>query len=93
MAHLMLREPERLSEVIDGSDVRLVLSGHNHHEGSGMLGSVPVWVSPSTAYRSDVLSPKQFRPMSGCAFSMANLSDAGDTVCTVPVPLVGGQTA
>jgi Icc protein len=88
MAGLMLREPERLAEVLEGSDVRLVLSGHNHHEGSGLIGAVPVWVSPSTAYRSDVLSPKKFRPMLGSAFSMATLSDSGATVCTVPVPLV-----
>jgi 3',5'-cyclic-AMP phosphodiesterase len=87
MAGLMLRRPERLSEVVEGSDVRLILSGHNHHEGSGTLGSIPVWVSPSTAYRSDVLSAKRFRPMEGAAaFTMANLSDSGTTVCTVPVP-------
>jgi 3',5'-cyclic AMP phosphodiesterase CpdA len=91
MAGLMLREPERLAEVLDGSDVRLILSGHNHHEGSGTLGSTPVWVSPSTAYRSDVLSSKRFRPMEGAAFSMANLSDTGTTVCTVPVPLVNAR--
>ena len=49
-----------LADVVAGSDVRVVLCGHNHHEGLGTLGSVPVWVSPSVAYRMDVLSREEF---------------------------------
>ncbi len=43
-------------EVIVGTDVRLIISGHNHHEGVGTLASVPVRVSPASSYRLDVLS-------------------------------------
>ena len=37
MERIMLLERERLEDVVAGSDVRLVICGHNHHEGLGSL--------------------------------------------------------
>ena len=87
MAQIMLREAERLAEVIDGSDVRLIISGHNHHEELGVLGSVPVWVSPSTAYLMDILSREEVRGLPGCAVSRIDVTQDGVTVNVIPVPL------
>jgi 3',5'-cyclic-AMP phosphodiesterase len=86
MAQIALREPERLRDVIAGSDVRIVLCGHNHHEALGTLGQVPVWVCPATAYRADVTSTQTFRRVPGVALSRIDLSDEGPTVTVVTVP-------
>jgi 3',5'-cyclic-AMP phosphodiesterase len=87
MAEIMLRGTERLVEAMDGSDVRLIISGHNHHEELGALGSVPVWVSPSTAYLMDILSREAVRGLPGCAVSRIDVTDDGVTVNVIPVPL------
>jgi len=88
MAQIALREPERLRDAIAGSDVRIVLCGHNHHEALGTLGPVPVWVCPAIAYRADVTSTQTFRRVPGIALSRIDLSDDGPTatVITVPAP-------
>ncbi len=86
MAEVMLENPHALSDVIGGTDVRLVLCGHNHHEGSGALASIPVWASPSIAYRSNVLNRRSYEPMIGSALSVINLSDTGTTVGVAPIP-------
>jgi 3',5'-cyclic-AMP phosphodiesterase len=87
MARIMLRHPQRLAQVVDGSDVRLILCGHNHHESLGVLGSVPVWASPSTAYLMDVLSREAVRGLPGCSLSQIDLYEGGTTVNVIPVPL------
>ena len=89
MADIMLRQPERLADSIDGSDVRLIISGHNHHGMLGTLASVSVWVSPATAYEMDILSRQAVRGLPGCYLSQINLNGADITVSTIPVPLVG----
>ncbi len=90
MSRLRLRDPDGLGGVIAGSDVRLVICGHNHHDGLGTLASVPVWVSPAVAYRMDVLSPHRFHKVPGAAFSRVGLGDHGVTVNVIPIPLAGG---
>jgi len=90
MARMALRDPERLRDAIAGSDVRLVLCGHSHHEAFGMLGATPVWVSPAIAYRLDVTSTGAFRGVPGTAFSGIRLGgredgDAGPVVTVYPV--------
>ncbi|MEV0612063.1 metallophosphoesterase [Nonomuraea sp. NPDC050404] len=47
---LRMREAERLAPVLEGRDVRLVVTGHAHHAGCGSIGGVPVWVGPALAY-------------------------------------------
>ncbi len=89
MARVRLRQPERLADAIAGSDVRLVLCGHNHHEALGTLGAVPVWVSPASAYRADVTSREVFRPLPGSAFSRIDLDEDGPLVTVISVPPPG----
>jgi len=86
MAQIALRAPERLRDAIAGSDVRIVLCGHNHHEALGTLGPVPVWVCPATAYRADVTSTQTFRRVPDIALSRIDLSEDGPTVTVLAVP-------
>jgi 3',5'-cyclic AMP phosphodiesterase CpdA len=83
-----LREPQKLAEVIRGSDVRLVLSGHTHRVSAGNLAGVPVWVSPSTSSHADVLVHDGFRGHAGGGFTRVDMLDDGDIVATF-VPLIG----
>jgi 3',5'-cyclic-AMP phosphodiesterase len=86
MAQIALRAPERLRDAIAGSDVRIVLCGHNHHEALGTLGPVPVWVCPATAYRADITSTQTFQRVPDIALSRIDLSDDGPTVTVIAVP-------
>src|SRR3954469_1590261 len=49
----------RLRQVVDGTDVRAVLSGHLHVTSFGTLGSVPVIVAGGTSYVDDVGAPRE----------------------------------
>ena len=69
MTAIALDDPTLLTRAIAGSDVVLILAGHNHHGTLGMLGPTPVWVSPAVAYRADVMSEDEFRGLTGSAFS------------------------
>ncbi len=87
MARIMLRHPERLAGAIEGSDVRLVLAGHNHHGMTGTLASIPVWVSPATAYEMDVLSRDAIHGVPGASISQIDLSGGDARVSTIRVPV------
>ena len=87
MAEIMLHHGDRLAEVLVGTDVRLIISGHNHHEELGALGPVPVWVSPATAYRMDILSREAVHALPGCALSQIDLTPRGVTVNVIHVPV------
>jgi 3',5'-cyclic-AMP phosphodiesterase len=50
---------DRLRAVVDGSDVRAVLSGHLHVTSFGTLGSVPVLVAGGVSYVDDVGAPRE----------------------------------
>jgi 3',5'-cyclic-AMP phosphodiesterase len=90
MARIALRDPARLRDAIAGSDVRVVLCGHSHHEAFGMLGAIPVWVSPALAYRLDVTSTRAFRGVPGAAFSCVDITDDGPRITVIPVPVPVG---
>ncbi len=83
-----LREPQRLADVIRGSDVRLILSGHTHRVSAGTLAGVPVWISPSTGSHADVLARNGFRGHAGGGFTRVDILDDGEIVATF-VPLTG----
>ncbi|MGW0178416.1 metallophosphoesterase [Nocardia sp. NPDC003345] len=71
---LRLREPERLAEVIAGTDVRLIICGHNHYTGAGALAGVPVWVGPALSYRMDPFAPAgRHRGRTGYGFGRIDL--------------------
>ncbi|UYG17131.1 metallophosphoesterase [Brachybacterium huguangmaarense] len=58
MAALDLDDLESLADVLTGTDVRLVVSGHYHHEMSGSIAGIPVHVVPGIADVVDPLGPR-----------------------------------
>src|SRR6478736_3541589 len=50
---------DRLRDVVEGSDVRAVLSGHLHVTSFGTLGPVPVIVAGGVSYVDDVGAPRE----------------------------------
>jgi len=86
MARMALRHPERLREAIADSDVRIVVCGHNHHAALGMLGAIPVWDSPASAYLADTTSTEVFRGLPRAAFSRIDLNGPSTTVTMIPIP-------
>lgn len=94
MAAIALRAPEELAQVLRGSDVRLIVAGHNHHESAGTFAGIPVWVSPALAYRADVASTDEFRSLPGTALSRIELPEGGAphvSVLHVPVAAPGAR--
>ncbi|MGW2044919.1 metallophosphoesterase [Streptomyces sp. NPDC001858] len=72
-----LREPEELAEVIRGSDVRAVLTGHFHLQLCGFLAAVPVWVTPGVVNRIDLTTaPGTERAVRGASASLVELGGA-----------------
>lgn len=55
---LELYNPEDLLEVVRGSDVRVILSGHYHHPLRQTFAGIPVIVTPGVANAADVLAPE-----------------------------------
>lgn len=55
---LELYNPEDLVDIVRGSDVRVILSGHYHHAVSDSFAGVPVIVTPAIANTTDVLVPE-----------------------------------
>jgi 3',5'-cyclic-AMP phosphodiesterase len=82
---IRLREPERVRDAIAGSDVRIVVCGHNHHQALGSLGTVPVWIGPATAYQADLTSTQTVRAVPGAAFSRIDVSADTLTATVIPV--------
>ncbi len=52
-----LRNQAALAEVLAGSDVRGILSGHVHHPSFGTFAGIPVAVASSSAYGQDLAQP------------------------------------
>ena len=86
-----LRNREALAEAIAGSDVRLVVCGHYHHEGGGTIGKVPVWVSPAVSFGTDTTSLVKFRPMLGSAISRIDIEGPRQTIEKIEVPASGAR--
>ena len=81
----MLLDTQPLEDAVAGSDVRLIICGHNHHEQLGSIASIPVWVASASAYRLDVLSPEIPRDIPGCAFSQIDVGESGVTVSVITI--------
>lgn len=75
-----------LADAVRGTDVRLVLAGHHHLAGSGLLGGVPVAVAGSTTIRTDPLAPPGHeRTQSASTFNLVRLYPDTFTVSVIPV--------
>jgi len=81
---LALQGPGRLAEIVRGSDVRVILSGHYHHHIVGSLAGVPVLVAPGVANETDVAAtPGTERVVRGSGFLVVDVGAAGDVVSVV----------
>ncbi|MFC5752358.1 metallophosphoesterase [Actinomadura rugatobispora] len=88
---LRLRGAERLARVIEGSDVRMVVSGHAHHAAAGALSGVPVWVGPALAYGVAGFPPRgRLRAAAEAAFSRIDVFGGRVVATAVPVPSAAG---
>ncbi|SDC85158.1 metallophosphoesterase [Nocardioides lianchengensis] len=84
MAAVALQQPERLAAVLAGRDVHAVLCGHFHHQLSGTLGDVPVWVTPGVVTRIDLTAPPPLvRAVLGAGASVIDLDGPASPVCHV----------
>ncbi|WP_445443198.1 metallophosphoesterase [Clavibacter sp. km1a] len=81
---LALQGPGRLAEIVRGSDVRVILSGHYHHHIVGSLAGVPVLVAPGVANETDVAAtPGTERIVRGSGFLVVDVDPAGGVVSVV----------
>ncbi|TQM31966.1 metallophosphoesterase [Nocardia bhagyanarayanae] len=89
---LRLHRPELLAEAVRGSDVQMIVCGHNHATAAGALAGVPVWIGPALAYRVDPFAPAgRHRGFAGSGFSRIDVMDSGTVataVETTPAPSV-----
>ena len=85
IARMGLRNADDLNDALAGSDVRIILCGHYHHEASGSVAGVPVWVSPAIATRTDVTSTRELRMIPGSACSRIDLFDRQHVVSVIPI--------
>jgi Icc protein len=88
-----LRDRAGLGEVLAGSDVRVVLSGHTHVTSAGTLAGIPVWVGASTATTWYGLTPDGGEStVRAPSVSRIDLFPDGELLAsTIPVgaPLIG----
>jgi 3',5'-cyclic AMP phosphodiesterase CpdA len=85
---LRLRGTDRLAAAVDGSDVRMIVCGHAHHAGAGVLAGIPVWVAPALAHQVDAFPPAgRLRGVAAPAFS--RIDTLGETVVATAVPWGG----
>ena len=85
---LELDDPHALLNVLDGSDVRLVLSGHYHHPLLTLERGIPVVVAPGVTNTSDVAAPAGVeRARIGSGFAIVDVPASGApraTIVTAP---------
>jgi 3',5'-cyclic-AMP phosphodiesterase len=78
------REIEPLVRVLAGTDVRLILCGHNHVTRAATLGGIPVWAGPAVAFRVDPMPPPgRFRGFASVGYTRVDL--LGSAIVTTAV--------
>jgi Icc protein len=80
MRTVVLQNPDQLAHVLAGRDVHAVLCGHLHHQMSGALGDIPVWVTPGVVTRIDLTSPPAL--VRGVLGASATVVDVGNGPAT-----------
>ncbi len=74
VSSVVLQNPQELGQVIAGTDVRAVLTGHLHFQAGGFLAGVPVWVTPGIVTRIDLTAPPHLlRAVKGAGASVVDL--------------------
>jgi len=78
LRRLELDDPLALLGVLDGSDTRLVLSGHYHHPLITLERGIPIVVAPGVTNTSDVTAPDGLeRATVGAGFALVDLPASG----------------
>jgi 3',5'-cyclic AMP phosphodiesterase CpdA len=86
LEQLSLANPERLAKAVEGSDVRIILTGHNHHATCGAIAGIPVWSAPAVAYRANVCPPAgSYQGVTGFGYTRVDLYEDTTTATFVPV--------
>lgn len=76
VGRVALRNASELEDVIRGTDVRAILTGHLHFQASGYLDEVPVWVTPGVVPRIDTTtSPYVVRGALGASATIVDLGE------------------
>lgn len=90
---LELQRPDRLADVIRGTDVRGILAGHLHYSTHGTFAGVPVSVASATCYTMNVSRPPtQVNGMdAGQSFQLVHVYP--ETVTHTVVPVTDADTA
>lgn len=71
---VVLQNIAALAEVVDGRDVRAILTGHLRFQLTGQLSSVPVWVTPGVVTRIDTSAPpRMVRAVLGAGATIVDL--------------------
>ncbi|GAA2740223.1 3',5'-cyclic adenosine monophosphate phosphodiesterase CpdA [Terrabacter aerolatus] len=83
---------ERLRTVVEGSDVRAILSGHLHVTSFGTLGSVPVLVAGGVSYVDDVGAPRELLMAVDGPQSWNLVEVHADQVVATVVPIEAHET-
>jgi 3',5'-cyclic AMP phosphodiesterase CpdA len=84
---LQLRDPDALAEVIRGSDIRVILCGHDHHTSGAQFAGVPVWIAPSMAYTMDVLgADDRIQGTAHGAITLIEIHQDTVVITQMPVP-------
>lgn len=79
-----LRDAEALLDVLEGSDARLVLAGHFHHQLSAVVRGVPVAVAPALAYHQVMnAGPLAVSGHDEASFSLVHLTASGVSAASV----------
>lgn len=81
-----LQDPDQLYNVIKDTDVRAILSGHYHHQISGTLGHIPVWVSGAASYNFNLFAPAD--TLQGMGDGWATIVDVYDHTVTFSSVLI-----
>ena len=81
---LNLLDAADLAAAVQGTDVRLILTGHFHLQLFGLLDNVPVWVTPGVVNRIDLTGPPGAeRAVRGASATLVDLSSPGSPLLHV----------
>lgn len=82
MRAAVLQNPLDLADVVRGSDVQIILTGHQHHQMSGNLAGVPVWATPGIVTRIDLTAPPRLvRGVLGAGASVIDIGGPFSPLC------------
>ena len=85
---------DELGAVLEGSDVRIVLSGHYHHEISGAIAGIPVHVAPGVTNVVDPLGGgDDERALALSGASVIEIGEGMPRVITSVLPNAGDTAA